>query len=144
MWDQNDRKMVIKIKIAITSTGKGLQAKTSPVFGRCPYFVLVEIEDSEIKNSETIENPGINQQGGAGTAAAQKIGNNGAEAVISPPIGPHAFNVLQQLDIDPYQEQKGTIKENVNHYLKGNLKKVEKATRGAGRGKGRGRGSFKQ
>ena len=33
------------MKVAISSTGKDLNAPLDPRFGRCPYFIIVETED---------------------------------------------------------------------------------------------------
>ncbi|MBU3941604.1 MAG: NifB/NifX family molybdenum-iron cluster-binding protein, partial [Nanoarchaeota archaeon] len=90
------------MRIAISSTGPGLDSQLSPLFGRCAFFVIVDIENSEIKNDKTIENKAVMQAGGAGIMAAQTIGNENVNAVISNAIGPRAFDVLQQLNIDVY------------------------------------------
>ncbi len=33
------------MKIAVTATGATLEAPLDPRFGRCPYFVIVEMDD---------------------------------------------------------------------------------------------------
>lgn len=128
------------MKVAVSSTGEGLNARTSPVFGRCPYYVIVDVEDVEIEGSETISNSAMNQRGGAGIAAAQTVGNQGAEAVITGAVGPNAFNVLQQLGIDVYRAEGNSVGENVEKFLQGGLEKISGATGGPGMGRGRGRG----
>jgi len=44
------------MKIAISSTGKGLDSEVDARFGRCPYFVIAEIENKKIKSVKSIEN----------------------------------------------------------------------------------------
>jgi predicted Fe-Mo cluster-binding NifX family protein len=51
------------MRIVITSNGAGLDAPTSPVFGRCPHYVFV---DTETMHAETVENPAVASGGGAG------------------------------------------------------------------------------
>ena len=49
---------MVKTKIAFASEENiGLDSRLSHHFGRCPYYVFVEIEDGEIKNVEVKENP---------------------------------------------------------------------------------------
>jgi len=51
------------MKIAISSIGQDdLSSELSPIFGRCPFFVIVEIENNEIKNHKRIENKAVIQQ----------------------------------------------------------------------------------
>ena len=128
------------MKVAVTSTGQNLSDQTSSVFGRCPYFVIVEVKDGKIESSKSIQNQAQNQRGGAGMAAAQTVGDEGVEAVITGAVGPNAFNVLDRLEIEVYLTKEGTVEENVSMFLDGNLEKASSPTGGPGRGKGRGRG----
>ena len=98
------------MKVAISSTGEGLESEVDIMFGRCPKYVIVEIEGKKIKNSKTIDNTAMMQGGGAGIAAAQLVGNEKVEAVITGNTGPNAFNVLNQLNIEVYQAT-GIIKD---------------------------------
>jgi len=51
------------MKIAISSIGQNdLSSELSPIFGRCPFFVIVEIENNEIKNHKHIENKAVMQE----------------------------------------------------------------------------------
>ena len=43
------------MKIIISSEGKDLDSKIAEVFGRCSYFLFVEIEDQKIKEFERSE-----------------------------------------------------------------------------------------
>ena len=138
------------MKIAVSSTGPGLESQVDIRFGRCPYFVIVEVEDKGIKGSEDLQNTATSQMGGAGISAAQLVANKGIKAIITGNMGPRAFTVFQQLGIDIYQGS-GTVKEAVEKFIKGELKKIGEATgpmfmgmpgrgQGAGMGPGMGRG----
>ena len=116
------------MKIAISSTGKNLDSEVDVRFGRCPNFVIVEIEGKEIKSIKAIENTAMMQGGGAGITAAQIIGNESVNAVIGINLGPRAFDVLQKLGIEIYQGIRGTVKENVQQFIEGKLSKLGGAT----------------
>ena len=139
------------MKIAISSTGEDINSPIDVRFGRCPFFIIVEIQEKQIKNSRAIENTAMMQGGGAGITAAQIVGNEGVNAVIGVNFGPRAFGVLQELDIELYQGIQGSVKENVQQLIDGKMPKLGAATGpmgmgpkpggpGMGRGQGPGRG----
>ena len=115
------------MKIAISSTGEGLESRVDARFGRCPYFVVVEIKNKKIKNVKTIKNTATVQFGGAGITAAQIVGNEKVDAIITMNLGPRAFDVLQQLDIEIYQGS-GKIKDVIQQLVDGKLKKISTST----------------
>ena len=135
------------MKVAVSSTGPGIESQASPVFGRCPYFVIVETEGGKIKSHTDIQNQAMMQPGGAGIMAAQTIGNQKVKAAISGAVGPNAFMVLQQLGIEAYAGTPGTVRQNVEQLLEGKLQKITAPGpmgfgmgSGMGFGKGMGRG----
>ena len=138
MWNINDKIKCIKIpqiknhggfemKIILSATGKGLESQVDVRFGRCPFYVAVEVENNKITKSESIENPAAMQGGGAGISAAQLVANMKPNAVITNNIGPRAFQVLSQVGITVYQGN-GIIQDVVQQYLDGKLKKIESPT----------------
>lgn len=110
------------MKIAISSTGKSLESRAAKVFGRCPYFVIAEIRDKTIKKTEVIENIGAGQMGGAGITAAQLVSEKNVSAVVSGEIGPRAFAVLKQFNIEVYSGN-GKVKEVIQDFIDNKLKK---------------------
>jgi predicted Fe-Mo cluster-binding NifX family protein len=132
------------MKIAVSSMGDKLDAMVDPRFGRCVYFMIVNVEKSEIKDFEAIKNPGVAATGGAGIQAAQIIANKGVEVLISGNIGPNAFNVLSGTGIKIITGVGGiSVKETVERYLKEELKETSTPTTpgfGGGMGLGRGQG----
>ena len=44
-----------EIKIAVSATASSMNAMVDMGFCRCAYFVVVEVEENEIKNHEVIE-----------------------------------------------------------------------------------------
>jgi len=112
------------MKIAISSTGKNIESNVSDVFGRCPYFVIVEIKDKEFEITQIIENKSTSQKTGAGISTGQLIAEKGAEAVITGNVGPRALDVLNQFNIKIYSGS-GTIKQAVQEFIKGNLEQTK-------------------
>ncbi len=135
------------MKIAVSAAGKGLDSQVDIRFGRCPNFVIAEMEDHEIKNASDLENTAVAQMGGAGITAAQLVADQGVQAVITGNMGPRAFAVFQQLGIKIYQGS-GTVREVLQKFAKGELEEIRDATGpmfmgrpgGAGDGQGRGTG----
>lgn len=127
------------MKIAIPSTGQGLEAQANSQFGRTPYFVLVEIKNGEIKNHETMKNQAAGARHGAGIQASQSIANRGAEVAIASNIGPKAFNALSSAGLKIFTGASGTVESVVQDYLEGNLKEISEATTSKGQGKRGGR-----
>jgi len=117
------------MKIAISSTGETLESEVDVRFGRCPYFLVIEInkEKKEIKNVKTIKNTAAGQFGGAGITTSQLVGNEKVNAVITTNLGPRAFQVLNQLGIEIYQGQ-GKIKDVLKEFMEDKLEKIEEAT----------------
>jgi predicted Fe-Mo cluster-binding NifX family protein len=125
------------MKIAVTAKGPDLDAPTSPIFGRCATYVLV---DTESMQYEALANPAISAGGGAGVQAAQFVIQRGAQAVVTGNVGPNAFGVFRAGGIPVYLFQGGTVAEAVKAYKGGRLSSTSDASVSAHSGMGRGRG----
>ena len=112
------------MRIGISANGKNLEDKVSEVFARCPYFIIAEIENGKIKNFEAVKNEAGGRAGGAGIFAAQLMAEKDVKAVITKNIGPRAFEVLKQFNIEVYQGE-GEIKKAIEEFIQGKLKKFE-------------------
>ena len=128
------------MKICVTATAGSLDAQTDPRFGRCAYFVIV---DSETKQFETIPNTAAGVSGGAGIQAAQTIANKGVKLLITGNVGPKAFQALSAAGIEIATGVFGTVKDAVEKFKSGELRKTGAPTVGGhfgmgGRGGGRG------
>ncbi len=111
------------MKIAISSTGKDSKSNISDVFGRCPYFIIAEIENDKIGNTEAIKNKNIAQRGGAGISTAQLMAEKKVKAVITGNVGPRALDVLKQFKIELYAGE-GVIEDALQDYINGKLTKI--------------------
>ncbi len=115
------------MNIVVSAAGPGLESQVDSRFGRCPYFILVEVEGKEIKSHKSIENASANQMGGAGMTAAQAVAEMKADAIITVNMGPRAFIVFKQLGMEVYHGT-GTVKGVIEDFIAGKLKRVEQST----------------
>ena len=129
------------MKIAVTANGTGLDAPASPVFGRCPTYILV---DTETMQYEAVANPAVSAGGGAGVQAAQFVVERGAQAVVTGNVGPNAFGVFQAAGTLVYLFKGGTVQQAVEAYKGGRLSSASDATVSAHAGMGRGMGRRRQ
>lgn len=133
------------MRIIVSAEGETLDAPASPVFGRCPVYILV---DSETMEHEAVPNPAMNQGGGAGIQAAQFVVERGAQAVLTGHLGPNAFDVLTAAGIPGYLVPEGTVRQAVEAFKAGRVQPMGGANvaahagmgGGAGLGAGRGMG----
>jgi len=115
------------MKVAISSTGQTLESDIDTRFGRCSYFLIIEIEENKIKEVRAVENTAAAQAGGAGITAGQIIADQEVDAVITVNMGPRAFDVFNQLDIKVYQAE-GKIKDAIQNFIDGKLEQTNTAT----------------
>jgi predicted Fe-Mo cluster-binding NifX family protein len=119
--DQLDRNIPIgekQMKIVVSAGGAGMDAAASPLFGRCPTYVVV---DTERMDAESVDNPAVSAAGGAGIQAAQFLIQEGVEAVLSGNLGPNASQVFDAADIGVYLHQEQTVRQAVEAFKAGAL-----------------------
>ncbi|PLW80455.1 hypothetical protein C0585_02570 [Candidatus Woesearchaeota archaeon] len=115
----------MKQKVAVSTEENTIESIIDQRFGRCKYFMIIEIDDEKnIINSGSVENQGALQGHGAGIRAAQQLGELGVEAVITGRVGPNATTILEQLGIKAYNGS-GIVKEAIQKFLDENLEKIE-------------------
>ena len=112
------------MKIAVSSEGEKLHDNIDQRFGRCKYFLIINIDEKEVGEFETVENQGATQGHGAGIKAAQQIGDLKVEAVITGQIGPNATDVLEKLNIKAYSAS-GTITDALTDFIDNKLKLID-------------------
>lgn len=85
------------MKIAITSSGKGLDAASDARFGRAPFFAIY---DSESKETTFLENPAAEAQDGAGPVAVQFAASQGVKKIVAGEFGMKIRPLLEELGIE--------------------------------------------
>ena len=110
------------MKIVVPSSGTSLESPLNLAFGKSPYFLVVDVNDSDIKLLKVIENQNIGASRGAGISSAQLVANEKPQVVIVGNIGPNAISLLKHLGIKIFLcNQPITVKEAINLYIQGKL-----------------------
>jgi predicted Fe-Mo cluster-binding NifX family protein len=120
----NVKKGVNIMKLAVSSQGKNIESPVDPRFGRCAYFLIVETDDLRF---EAFDNENRSLGGGAGIQSAQLVASKGAKVILTGFCGPNAVRTLSAAGIELYVVQRGTVKEAVEKFIKGELKPSEEA-----------------
>ncbi|MHB1153132.1 MAG: NifB/NifX family molybdenum-iron cluster-binding protein [Eubacteriales bacterium] len=107
--------------ICITSGGNTIESNLDARFGRCSYFVIIDLKTN---TQSIIENEAGNSGGGAGISSGQFMIEKGVEAVITGNVGPNAMKVLEAASIEIYRGENTTVKDNLDKYKAGLLKKI--------------------
>ena len=90
-------------------------------FGRCPYYVFVDVEGTEIKKTVTLANPFYENHGSPGQVPGF-IHENGANVMIAGGMGGRALEFFKQFKIEPVTGATGRVEDMVNLYLQGGIK----------------------
>ena len=113
------------MKIALSSTGKTSEDMVDQRFGRAPYFIIFDSQTNTFAAVDNTQN--LNAAQGAGIQSAQNVVQAGAEILITGHTGPKAFRVLESAKIPIYLAPSLTIKEAVEKFKNGELKKIDNA-----------------
>ena len=109
------------MKIAIaTDDNMGVDAVLSHHFGRCPYYIVVDVDDKEIKNVEAVKNPFYDSHGQTGEVPTF-IQSLGADVIISGGMGPKAIGFFQQLGIQALTGASGIVGDVIKNYMSGQI-----------------------
>jgi predicted Fe-Mo cluster-binding NifX family protein/NAD-dependent dihydropyrimidine dehydrogenase PreA subunit len=104
------------MKVAATSTGSTLDDDVEARFGRCAYFLVV---DMETMHCEPMENPNIALGGGAGIQSAQLLSEKGVTTVLTGNCGPNAFEVFGRAGIEVIVGIRGPVRNAVEQFRRG-------------------------
>ena len=126
------------MKVCVTAAASGIDAPMDPRFGRCPFFVVVDLDSM---NEISIPNANVDAASGAGIQAAQEVARQGVSALITGNIGPNAMQTLSAAKIDIYQHPGGiAVRGALEACQEGELSKIEAPSVSAHSGMGQGRG----
>lgn len=106
------------MKIAVTSTGQSLEDDVDARFGRCAYFLIVDLDTMEF---EALPNPNLSLDEDAGSKSAQLIADNGVPVVLTGHCGPKAFETFSAAGITVLTGIIGKVRYVVNRFKEGTL-----------------------
>ncbi len=101
------------MRVAVSSSGEEPEAPVDPRFGRCAFYIIMNLPD---RTSQVIANQAAMAMHGAGIAAAQMISQQGVQAVITGNVGPNAFQVLASSGIQVFRTSPTTVEEALNMF----------------------------
>ncbi len=109
------------MRIALSSDDKnGLDSIVNPHFGRCPFFVLVDVEEGHVQSVREEKNPHYpNHQPGQ---IPRFIASLGANVMMAGGMGRRAIMMFNELGIEGVTGAHGTVRQAIERYLGGELK----------------------
>jgi len=112
------------VRIVIpTNTPDGLMAKRGAHFGKAPFYVIVDVENNEIKDVDFTPNPG--HSGGACGNAVMNIKNLGADVLIVSGIGANPLMRFKEEGIKVYFDDSVTVEESVRKFIEEKLQELD-------------------
>jgi predicted Fe-Mo cluster-binding NifX family protein len=106
-----------------TNTPDGLMAKRNAHFGRASFYIIVDIENGEIKDVSFVKNPG--HQDGACGNAVENIKNLGADALIVSGIGPNPLMGFKKEGIKVYFDDSATVEGSIKKLIEEKLEELD-------------------
>ena len=106
-----------------TEDNQGLTGQISQHFGRCPYYLIVDVEGLEIEKTESVDNPYYNSH--APGMVPQFINEQGVNVMIAGGMGPRAIDMFTSLGIEAVSGATGNVGNVLQAYLKGEITGVE-------------------
>ncbi|MEO1927502.1 MAG: NifB/NifX family molybdenum-iron cluster-binding protein [Nautiliaceae bacterium] len=107
-----------------SDTPDGLLAKRGAHFGKAPFYVIVDIENNEIKDVDFVQNPG--HAGGACGNAVMNIKNLGADTLIVAGIGARPLIGFKEAGIKVYFDNVSpTVGEAIEKFLRGEIEEIK-------------------
>ena len=108
------------MRIAVSAdNNNGLDSVVSPHFGRCPYFVLVDMEGQDVTAINAVNNPyyGNHRPG----QVPGFIDSHGVNVMLTGGMGRRAITFFEQFGIQPLTGAAGTVRQSLERYLGGAL-----------------------
>ncbi len=100
----------------------GLDGQVSMHFGRCPYYVVAEVNDNKVIGSRVEINPHFeNHQPGQMPVFIRDLGAN---VILAGGMGPKAVDMLNSYGIDVATGATGNVGEVLDAYLHGDIKGI--------------------
>ena len=111
-------------RIAVSADNRnGLDSIISPHFGRCPRYVLVDMDRHEVTAIAEIENPYY--EGHEPGQVPRFIQSQGVNVMITGGMGGRAIMLFEQFGIEPVTGARGTVRAALEAYLGGGLQGAE-------------------
>jgi predicted Fe-Mo cluster-binding NifX family protein len=111
-------------KIALAcEDNQGLGGQVSQHFGRCPCYLIVDVEGDDIQKTNIVDNPYYNNH--VPGKVPQFIMEQGAHVMIAGGMGPRAIDMFSNLGIEVVTGAVGNTGNVLQAYLRGEISGVE-------------------
>jgi len=108
------------MRIAISAdNNNGLDSIVSPHFGRCPHFVLVDLEGQAVQTVSAVNNPYYDNHSPGQVPAF--ISSHGVNVMLTGGMGHRAITFFEQFGIRPVTGAAGSVRQSLERYLGGAL-----------------------
>lgn len=112
------------MRIAISAEDEnGLESVVSPHFGRCPHYILVDMEGQEVEAVQSVDNPYYGHH--APGQVPGFIRSQGANVMVTGGMGRRAIGFFEQYGIETVTGASGTVRYALERYLGGQLRGAE-------------------
>ena len=101
----------------------GLDSVVSAHFGRCPYYILVDLDDREVRQVSAVANPNYGRH--APGTVPTFIQNQGADVMLAGGMGRRAIALFQEYGIQAVTGAAGSVRHALEQYLGGELQRAE-------------------
>jgi predicted Fe-Mo cluster-binding NifX family protein len=102
------------------SDNNGLDSLISAHFGRCPFFILVDVEGQEVKSVSGVDNPYYGNH--APGQVPGFIHSQNADVMLTGGMGHRAVDFFGQYGIEAVSGASGTVRQALQRYLGGELR----------------------
>jgi len=121
----------VDMRIAVSADdNNGLDSVVSPHFGRCPYYVLADIEDQEVKQVNAVANPYYDHHQPGQVPGF--IRSQGADVMLTGGMGRRALDLFEQYGVEAVTGASGTVRHALERYLGGKLRGAEPCRKSTG------------
>ncbi|MFP4395343.1 MAG: NifB/NifX family molybdenum-iron cluster-binding protein [Anaerolineales bacterium] len=111
------------MRIAVSAEqNQGLESVAAHHFGRCPYYIIVDVDDHHITAVESIANP-YYQAHRPGQVPAF-IREQGVDMMVAGGMGRRAIALFQQYGIEAYTGAAGVVRRALEQALGGQLEEA--------------------
>ena len=112
------------MRVAVSADeNRGLDSVVSPHFGRCPFYVLVDLDGQEARQVSVVENPYYGKHAPGQVPAF--INEQGVNVMLTGGMGGRAISFFQQYGIQAVTGASGTVRHALEQYLGGRLQGAE-------------------
>ena len=110
--------------IAVPSRGDSLDDYVFDHFGRAPFYLIVKVNEGEIKDLKAIRNPDVQHKHHDHSSLFQMFYDEGVNVIISGGIGRRALQELISKGIKVFPGVQGRIRDVLNSYINGDLSPI--------------------